>query len=49
MGAVVSAAGVALSSLIDLPTGAAIVGAFGAALLLIAGVRKLFWRTPRVI
>jgi zinc/manganese transport system permease protein len=44
MGAFVSAAGVMLSSLIDLPTGATIVGTFGGALLLVAGVRKLFPR-----
>ncbi len=42
MGAVVSAAGVALSFLLDLPTGAAIVATFGAALLILAGYRRLF-------
>ncbi|MEO8190511.1 MAG: metal ABC transporter permease [Acidobacteriota bacterium] len=42
MGAVVSAAGVALSFLLDLPTGAAIVATFGAALLVLAGYRRLF-------
>jgi zinc/manganese transport system permease protein len=41
MGAVVSAAGVALSFLLDLPTGAAIVATFGVALLLLAGIRVL--------
>jgi len=46
MGAVVSAAGVMLSSLIDLPTGATIVGTFGGALLLLAIARKLFFRAP---
>jgi len=39
MGAVVSAGGVALSFLLDLPTGATIVATFGAALLLLGGVR----------
>lgn len=42
MGALVSAAGVALSFLLDLPTGAAIVATFGAALLILAGYRRLF-------
>jgi ABC-type Mn2+/Zn2+ transport system permease subunit len=40
-GALVSAAGVALSYLLDLPTGATIVATFGAALLLLAGARLL--------
>jgi zinc/manganese transport system permease protein len=47
MGAVVSAAGVALSFLVDLPTGAAIVATFGAALLILAAVRRFVpgpWR-----
>lgn len=44
MGALVSAGGVALSFVLDLPTGAAIVATFGFALLLLAGVRKLFFR-----
>ncbi len=44
MGAVVSAAGVAASFVLDLPTGATIVGTFGAALLLMAVVWRLFWR-----
>jgi zinc/manganese transport system permease protein len=39
MGALVSAGGVALSFLLDLPTGATIVATFGAALLLLAGYR----------
>jgi zinc/manganese transport system permease protein len=38
MGALVSAAGVALSFLLDLPTGATIVATFGAVLLLVAGL-----------
>ena len=41
MGAIVSAGGVALSYLMDLPTGATIVGTFGVALLILAGVRLL--------
>jgi zinc/manganese transport system permease protein len=41
MGVVVSAVGVWLSFRLDLPTGAAIVATFGAALLLLAGVRFL--------
>ncbi len=45
MGAVVSAAGVALSFLLDLPTGATIVGTFGVALLLLAGVKLLLRRS----
>ena len=45
MGALVSAAGVALSFLLDLPTGATIVATFGAALLLLSGVRLLVRRT----
>ena len=42
MGAVVSALGVALSFQLDLPTGAAIVATFGAALLVLAGYRRAF-------
>lgn len=42
MGALVSAGGVALSFFLDLPTGATIVATFGAALLLLAGVRWTF-------
>lgn len=41
MGAVVSGIGVYLSFRLDLPTGAAIVATFGAALLLLAAIRKL--------
>jgi len=44
MGVLVSAAGVALSFQLDLPTGAAIVATFGAALLLVAVYRKAFHR-----
>jgi zinc/manganese transport system permease protein len=44
MGAVVSALGVYLSYLWDLPTGATIVGTFGGALLVIAGYRRAFRR-----
>jgi zinc/manganese transport system permease protein len=41
MGAVVSAAGVAMSFVMDLPTGATIVATFGATLLLLAGIRVI--------
>jgi zinc/manganese transport system permease protein len=41
MGALVSAGGVALSFLLDLPTGATIVATFGGVLLLVAPVRLL--------
>ena len=44
MGALVSAAGVALSFELDLPTGATIVATFGLALLLLAGVKKAFFK-----
>jgi zinc/manganese transport system permease protein len=44
MGAVVSALGVYLSYALDLPTGATIVTTFGAALLLLAGLRLLLRR-----
>ena len=44
MGALVSAGGVALSFLLDLPTGAAIVATFGLTLFLLAGVRKAFFK-----
>ena len=44
MGALVSALGVYLSLAIDLPTGATIVCTFGAALLLMAVIRVLFFR-----
>ena len=39
MGALVSAGGVILSFLLDLPTGATIVATFGVALLLLSAVR----------
>lgn len=48
MGALVSAGGVTLSYVLDLPTGATIVGTFGAALLILAGVRKLVRRPAMV-
>jgi zinc/manganese transport system permease protein len=44
MGAAVSAGGVAMSFLLDLPTGATIVATFGAMLLLVAGVRPFLRR-----
>jgi zinc/manganese transport system permease protein len=44
MGAIVSAAGVALSFALDLPTGATIVGTFGVALVIVAAIRRLFRR-----
>jgi zinc/manganese transport system permease protein len=44
MGAVVSAGGVALSFLLDLPTGATIVATFGGVLLLLAAYRQAFRR-----
>jgi zinc/manganese transport system permease protein len=44
MGALVSAGGVALSFVLDLPTGATIVATFGAALLILAGYRRAFRR-----
>jgi ABC-type Mn2+/Zn2+ transport system permease subunit len=44
MGAVVSAVGVYLSYAWDLPTGATIVATLGAALILLAIVRKLIRR-----
>lgn len=47
MGALVSAGGVGLSFVLDLPTGATIVATFGLALLLVAGVRKLFFKPLR--
>src|SRR3954471_9352449 len=49
MGTIVSAAGVYLSLLLDLPTGATIVCTFGVALILMASVRPLVQRcaTPR--
>jgi zinc/manganese transport system permease protein len=52
MGALVSAGGVTLSYLLDLPTGATIIGTFGGALLIIAAyrwaVRKPWRREPAV-
>lgn len=45
MGTVVSAVGVYLSLVLDLPTGATIVCTFGAALTLMAAARPLFQRT----
>ncbi|HEY1250290.1 MAG TPA: metal ABC transporter permease [Thermoanaerobaculia bacterium] len=44
MGALVSAGGVALSFVMDLPTGATIVATFGVTLLVLAGVRVLLRR-----
>jgi ABC-type Mn2+/Zn2+ transport system permease subunit len=44
MGALVSAGGVALSFVLDLPTGATIVATFGVTLLLLAGVRLIVKR-----
>jgi ABC-type Mn2+/Zn2+ transport system permease subunit len=44
MGALVSAGGVTLSFVLDLPTGATIVATFGVALLVLAGVRVLLRR-----
>jgi zinc/manganese transport system permease protein len=49
MGALVSAGGVALSFVIDLPTGATIVGTFGVALLLLAALRWVFLRRPAAV
>jgi zinc/manganese transport system permease protein len=46
MGVLVSAAGVALSFQLDLPTGAAIVATFGGALLIVAAYRRAFRRAP---
>lgn len=47
LGAAVSAGGIALSFLLDLPTGAAIVATFGGALLLLAAYRVGFYRPAR--
>ena len=44
MGTLVSAAGVSFSFLLDLPTGATIVGTFGLSLLVLAGYRRAFRR-----
>ncbi len=49
MGIVVSAGGVALSFVLDLPTGAAIVATFGGALLIVATLRRTFGRPYRTI
>ena len=46
MGTIVSALGVYLSLVLDLPTGATIVCTFGLALILMAGVRPLVRRQP---
>jgi zinc/manganese transport system permease protein len=46
MGALVSAGGVALSFVLDLPTGATIVATFGVTLLLLAAIRWVFLRRP---
>ena len=46
MGTIVSALGVYLSLLLDLPTGATIVCTFGLVLILMAAVRPLFRRRP---
>jgi zinc/manganese transport system permease protein len=48
MGVVVSALGVYLSYVWDLPTGATIVGSFGAVLLVVAGYRRAFRRAATV-
>jgi len=47
MGTIVSAVGVYLSLVLDLPTGATIVCVFGIALVLVASVRPLFPRAAR--
>ena len=44
MGALVSASGVLLSYSLDLPTGATIVGTFGAALLVVAAAKRMLRR-----
>jgi zinc/manganese transport system permease protein len=49
MGALVSAGGVALSFVMDLPTGATIVATFGVTLLLLAGIRWAFLRRPAAV
>jgi zinc/manganese transport system permease protein len=48
MGTLVSALGVYLSLVIDVPTGATIVCTFGAVLLLMAAVRALFFRNKGI-
>jgi zinc/manganese transport system permease protein len=49
LGALVSAGGVALSFILDLPTGATIVATFGVTLLLLATLRWLFVRRPAAV
>jgi zinc/manganese transport system permease protein len=49
LGALVSAGGVALSFVMDLPTGATIVATFGVALLLLATIRWAFVRRPATL
>ena len=49
MGALVSAGGVALSFVLDLPTGATIVATFGGTLLLLAAYRALFFRPAAAV
>jgi zinc/manganese transport system permease protein len=49
MGALVSAGGVALSFVMDLPTGATIVATFGVTLLLLATLRWAFLRRPAAV
>lgn len=49
MGALVSAGGVALSFVLDLPTGATIVATFGVTLLLLAAIRWAFLRRPAAV
>ena len=46
MGTIVSALGVYLSLMLDLPTGATIVVTFGLVLILMAAARPLFGRSP---
>jgi zinc/manganese transport system permease protein len=48
MGALVSAGGVALSYVLDLPTGATIVGTFGFTLLIVAGLRRALRGPTRI-
>jgi zinc/manganese transport system permease protein len=45
MGAIVSALGIYLSVTLDLPTGATMVCTFGLVLIVMAIVKRLFWRT----
>jgi zinc/manganese transport system permease protein len=49
LGALVSAGGVALSFVLDLPTGATIVATFGVALFLLAAIRWIFLRRPAAV